>query len=118
MTIKEILGIIDERQEELYGLLSDLIKINSENFGSYGNEKECAEYIKKLCEDMGLQAELYSPLVIDNFENHPDYFPGRNLENRPNVTARWKGETDEDYGSFRHCKNRRSQQLDRQSPWR
>lgn len=97
MTIKEICSIIDERQEELYTLLSDLIKINSENFGSHGNEAECAEYIKKLCEDMGLETELYSPMVIDNFENHPDYFPGRNLENRPNVTARWKGEADEDY---------------------
>ena len=97
MTVKEICSIIDERQEELYALLSNLIKINSENFQSYGNEAECAEFVKKLCEEKGFETELYSPLAIDGFENHPDYFPERNLENRPNVTAKWKGEADEDY---------------------
>ena len=96
MNIKEICSIIDERQNELYTLLSDLVKINSENFQTYGNEAECAEFVKKLCEEKGFETELYSPLVIDDFENHPDYFPGRNLENRPNVTARWKGEENED----------------------
>ena len=75
MTVKEICSIIDERQEELFTLLSDLVKINSENFQSYGNEAECAEFVKNVCEEKGFETELYSPLVIDDFENHPDYFP-------------------------------------------
>lgn len=96
MTAKEFCKIIDERQSELYELLSSLIKINSESFGSYGNEKEIAEYINGLCRELGLESEVYSPLVIKDFEKHPDYMPGRALENRYNVTARMRGEEDVD----------------------
>ncbi len=96
MEIKQLCALIDERQEELYQLLCELIRINSENCGSYGNEKECAEYIAKLCEDLGLETEVYSPMDLEGFKDHPDYMDGRHLENRPNVTARWKGATDKD----------------------
>ena len=48
MDIKHICELIDERKEELFGLLISLIKINSENFGTHGNEKELAEHINKL----------------------------------------------------------------------
>ncbi|MBE6931650.1 MAG: M20 family metallopeptidase [Ruminococcaceae bacterium] len=89
--IKTLCARIDERKEELYALLCDLIHINSENFGSHGNEKECSEYIAGLCRELGLETETYSPLDLPDFENHPDYLAGRALENRPNVTARWKG---------------------------
>lgn len=96
MDTKKLCDLIDKRQGELYDLLVKLVNINSESFGVTGNEKECAEYIHKLCKELGLESELYSPLDIEDFENHPDYFPGRNLENRLNVTARWRGKTDVD----------------------
>ncbi len=94
--IKKICNLIDERQAELFKLLSDLVKINSESFGETGNEKECAEYIHKLCCELGLDSELYSPLSLENFEQNPDYYPGRNLEERYNVSAVWKGQEDKD----------------------
>ena len=90
-------GLIEARKEELFNLLCDLIHINSENSGAYGNEKECAEFIAKLCRELDMETELYSPMDLPDFENHPDYMPGRHLENRLNVTARMKGEEDEDY---------------------
>ncbi len=96
MDIKMICDLIDERKEELFNLLSELIQINSENFGTHGNEKECAEFICKLCDKIGLEYEMYSPLALDGFSNHPDYLDGRNLENRYNVTARLKGEQNKD----------------------
>lgn len=89
--------LIEERKEELFSLLCRLIRINSENFATHGNEKECAEFIAELCRELELETDLYSPLELPDFENHPDYMPGRNLANRPNVTARWKGKEDEDY---------------------
>jgi len=95
MDIKQICQLVEERKDELFELLCSLIKINSETFGSYGKEEECARYIYDLCQKMGLETEIYSPLDIDDFENHPDYFPGRGLENRYNVTAVWKGKKDE-----------------------
>ena len=96
MNLKELCTLIDHRQAELYELLCDLIRINSENWGTGGNEKECAEYIAKLCNDMGLETDFYSPLDLEDFEKHPDYLEGRHLENRPNVAARMKGRSDED----------------------
>jgi len=94
MNLTTVLEMIENRKQELFDLLSSLVRINSENFGSYGNEQPCAEYIRDLCLELGLETEMYSPLELENFENHPDYFPGRNLENRFNVTAKWKGVKD------------------------
>lgn len=91
METKHIFNLIEERKEELFGLLSSFIQINSENLETYGNEEELARYIYDICCDLGLESELYSPLEIEGFENHPDYIPGKNLENRYNVTARWIG---------------------------
>lgn len=96
MDTKHILKLIDERKEELFELLSSLVKINSENFRTHGNEEEIAKYIHSLCESLGLESELYSPLEIKDFEKHPDYLSGRNLENRYNVTARLRGEENVD----------------------
>lgn len=96
MEIKNLCKLIDERKDELFDLLSSLIKINSENHRNGGNEKELSEYIHSLCIELGLESDMYSPMDIKDFDKHPDYLPGKNLENRPNVTARWKGEKDSD----------------------
>lgn len=96
MDIKMLNGIIEERKDELFKILCDLIKINSENFGEHGNEEECAKFIHKLCQDLGLESDLYSPLDLEGFTENPDYYPGRNLETRYNVTARWDGVENKD----------------------
>lgn len=97
MDIQKLCNLIEERKEDLFTYLSNLVQINSENWGPYGNEKECAEYIAKLCDKMGLETDLYSPLDLEGFREHPDHLDGRHLEDRLNVTVRFKGETDEDY---------------------
>ncbi len=94
MDIKMICSLIEERKEELFTLLSGLVQINSEGFPSYGNEEECARYIDKLFREQGLESDLFSPLELENFTEHPDYWPGRGLENRYNTVAVWKGEED------------------------
>lgn len=95
MNTEYICLLIEERKDELFELLSKLIKINSESFSSYGNEEKIANYIEKLCIDMGLETDRFSPLDIPDFEKHPDYLPGRNLENRYSVVANFKGVLDE-----------------------
>jgi len=94
MDKNHIFNLIESRKEELFQLLSSFIKINSESFKSYGNEEEMAKHIYGLCQELGLESELYSPLDLPDFKNHPDYMPGRGLENRYNVSAVWKGEED------------------------
>lgn len=82
---------IENDKEELFGILSDLIKINSENFGAYGNEEECANFIAKYFEELGFIPDVYSPLEIPSFESHEDYYAGRHLENRKNCNVVVKG---------------------------
>jgi len=96
MNINEFCDLMDARKKELFKLLSELIKINSQSSGVYGSEEECARYIYALCQEMGLESDIFSPLEIENFEKHPDYFPGRNLEKRYNVVARYPGVENED----------------------
>jgi len=43
MDPKMIFAAIDERKDELFDLLCRLVRINSENFGYKGNEKEIRE---------------------------------------------------------------------------
>lgn len=89
-------SLIEERKEELFSLLSELIKINSESFNTYGNEEECAKYVYDYCEKLGLETDMFSPMDLEGFDKHPDYMPGRNLENRYNVVSRYRGTEDKD----------------------
>ncbi|MBQ4611923.1 MAG: M20 family metallopeptidase [Clostridia bacterium] len=94
MNASDIFKLIDERKDELFELLSSMIRINSENFRTHGNEQPMAEYVLDLCRELGLESTMYSPLELDGFTEHPDYMDGRHLENRYNVTACWKGVED------------------------
>lgn len=89
---ERIEAYIDEHKSDLYSLLSDLVQINSENFGEYGNEAEVAAYIENYFTDLGIETRKYSPDEIDGIQENKDYYAGRHLENRYNVTAHLKGE--------------------------
>lgn len=86
---QKILDYIDLHQDELFSLLTRLIRINSENFISHGNEAACAQEIEKIYRELGLETSLYYP---DDFvRNHPDYLPGRGTDSRPNVGGVYRG---------------------------
>ena len=91
MEIRALCDLIDGRKNELFTLLSELIKINSENYITHGNEAPCAQYVYDLCKELGLECDIFSPMDIPDFASHPDYLPGRNLENRYNTVARYCG---------------------------
>ncbi len=95
MNEQYICKLIEEKKEELFELLSSLVKINSESHKSNGNEENIARYISSLCERLGLESEVYSPLSLEGFTDHPDYMAGRGLENRYNVSAVWRGAVSE-----------------------
>lgn len=94
MDRQKLMELIDQRQDELYDLLCQLIRINSENFGSHGNETECPQFVAAFFRDLGLDTDVYSPLDLEGFTEHPDYRDGRHLENRLNATVCWKGTED------------------------
>ncbi|NLM77713.1 MAG: M20/M25/M40 family metallo-hydrolase [Ruminococcaceae bacterium] len=86
-----LLHELDQRQDELYQLLSRLIKFDTQNSISDGKEKECAAYMYQLYRDLGLEADLYYPDDLPGLTSHPDYLPGRNTAHRPNANGLWHG---------------------------
>ncbi len=96
MDAKYLCDVIDKRKNELFEMLSSFVKINTENHRNCGEEKELSEYIHKICVDLGLESDMYSPMDIPGFSEHPDYMPNHRLEDRYNVTARWIGEENRD----------------------
>ncbi len=82
---------IDENKEELFKLLGDLIRINTENYVIHGNDAQAAEYINKYFKALDIKAETYTPLEIEGYENHPEAYTNRALEVRKNCTATLEG---------------------------
>lgn len=83
----DIYELIEERQEELFAILRDMVKIDSQNFhDGTGLEAEMAYHLEKVYKEMGLAPDVFSPLSV-GIEDTPDYYPGRHLENRYNCAA-------------------------------
>ena len=91
MDSRKILEKIEENKQELFETLCDLIRIDSVNYGNCGNEKEIAEYLGKAFRELGYEEEVYSPLSVPGITEHEDYYPGRGLENRFNMSVRIPG---------------------------
>lgn len=87
----KLLQMIEERQSELYDLLKSLVNINSESFGTTGNEAEVAKFVKNYLDGIGVESDLYSPESIEGFRENPDYLAGHNLENRYDITGILRG---------------------------
>lgn len=84
---QKVIAYVEEHKNRLFAHLLDLLAIRSENFISYGDEKPCAEFVKKVWDELGLDTRLYAPTEIPGVKEHPAYLDGRDTENRPNVTA-------------------------------
>lgn len=90
-TKQTVLDHIEINKERLYEILSELIKINSENFGTYGNERAMAEYISTRLDALHVINDVYTPDSIPGMTEHHEYLPGRNTNTRPNITGISKG---------------------------
>ncbi len=89
---KEVfLHAVTARESELYALLSALVRIDSQNFGSSGREAAAAAFIAEKLYALGLSPDVYSPMGVPGLPSNPDYWDGHHLENRPNVTVSLAG---------------------------
>ncbi len=91
VTKNKVLNYIEENKENLFKILSELIKINSENSGTDGREKDLAEYVAKCLDALGAKSDVYPPDSIPGLPEHFEYLAGRNTDKRPNVTGTVKG---------------------------
>ncbi len=93
MMQEKVLAYLEAHKDELFGLLSELLQIDTQNFTHYGYEEAGQQFFLKYCQDHGFQAELYYPDDIPGFTEHPGYLPNRDTAHRPNVTAILPGKT-------------------------
>ena len=87
MDVNAFLKLIEERQDEMFQILREMINIDSQSFlDGTGKEEPMARHLEKVYKEMGLEPDVFSPLDV-GIESHPDYLPGRHLENRYNCAA-------------------------------
>ena len=86
--ISAFLNLIETRKDELFALLSDMIRVDSQSFGdtNTGREEAMARFLAEKIRALGLEPDLYGPLDT-GLEQNVDYYPGRHLENRYNCAA-------------------------------
>ena len=92
--INKLLNYLEENKDTLFQMLSDLIKINTENDGSgesHVNETPLSEYLKDALASYGINSELYSPEEVSQIHTHTDYSEARKVPDRKNITAKISG---------------------------
>ena len=80
-----------EHRERLLGILSDLVRIPSENTPPHGEEAVCQRYVADFLAKLGWPAECYELTAVPGLTEHPQFWPGRDYRDRCNVNARCRG---------------------------
>lgn len=89
----KLLNYIEEHKDELFESLCAMIRINTENDGKNGTEKPLALYLENELSKLGIESDVYSPDEVEGIMEMEDYLPGRNLEERTNITGKIKGKS-------------------------
>lgn len=74
-------------RDEIVQVMTDLIRIPSENKPPIGYEKAAQEYIAGFLTRAGLKVDLYQIDEVEGLLEHPDFWPGRDYANRPNLCS-------------------------------
>jgi acetylornithine deacetylase/succinyl-diaminopimelate desuccinylase-like protein len=82
-----LLSYIDEHKDTLYETLSSLVRIDTQNERSHGNENAGQEHLAALCADLGLSVERFAPDSVAGLTALPDYMEGRGTDVRENLIA-------------------------------
>lgn len=81
---------IETHRLEIIRLLSELVRIPTENRPPVGNEKPGQDWLASECRESGFTVDLYELDDVPGFTESP-YCWKRNFRDRPNLIARWKG---------------------------
>lgn len=83
--------IVARYQDEMVQVMQDILRIPSQNKPPLGEEKAVQEYMAAYLRRAGLPAELYRIDEVPGFLEHPDYWPGRQYAERPNLSCKLTG---------------------------
>jgi len=94
---EDVFRWIDEHEDEIIGVLRDLISIPSVNPWFFdepapSKEKELQEYIASRLSRLGADIEMWEPNAdkLAKYEGMAGYYPGRDFTGRPNLAATFK----------------------------
>jgi acetylornithine deacetylase len=83
--------LVARYRDEMIQVMTDLLRIPSENKPPIGYEKAAQEYMADYLRRAGLEAALYQPDQVEGLLEHPDYWPGRDYTDRPNLCSTLEG---------------------------
>jgi len=82
---------VDSHRESLLGIISDLVRIPSENTPPTGAEERCQQFVAEFLRRRGWSPAVYALAEVPGLREHPLFGKGRDYAHRPNVGARRKG---------------------------
>ncbi|MFN0086456.1 MAG: M20/M25/M40 family metallo-hydrolase [Blastocatellia bacterium] len=88
---RQISGLARAGRAGLIETITELVGIPSENRPPRGSEGACQRYVLDRLNRMGLKAEVYDLLEVRGIGEHPEFKPGRDYTDRPNVAGVWAG---------------------------
>ena len=86
-TRSAILEWIAAHQADVTRLAQSLVSFPSENKQPYGNERACQMFVADYLRDIGCRVDVFTPLEVAGLTEHPEYLPGREYAERPNVVG-------------------------------
>jgi acetylornithine deacetylase len=81
----------DRCRDEIIQVVQDMIRIPSQNKPPVGEELAVQEYQAEYLKRAGLPVDLYQPDQVPGMREHPDFWPGRDYTDRPNLCSTLKG---------------------------
>jgi acetylornithine deacetylase len=84
-------SLIARYRDEMTQVMTDLLRIPSENKPPIGYEKAVQEYMADFIRRAGLAVDVYQPDEVEGLLEHPDFWPGRDYTGRPNLCSTLPG---------------------------
>ncbi|MEA4964335.1 MAG: M20 family metallopeptidase [Oscillospiraceae bacterium] len=91
-TEKSVLEYLDQNQKRLYKLLSDLIRVDTQNGVDHGSESRCENLILGEYRRLGLETARYCPDEVPGVKESAGYLNGRGTDSRPNFSGTYHAE--------------------------
>ena len=84
---------LDGNRKYLFDMLSELIRINTENDRSTAHESRIARFMRAELQKLGIECDLYRPDSVNGILTHEDYRMGKDFSGRENFTAKIPGKS-------------------------
>ena len=83
--------VLQFQENLLVETLAELVRTPSENLPPRGGEKACQMRIGEWLRELGIEPDIYELAAVPALLSHPEYWPGRDYADRPNVNGVLKG---------------------------